>query len=177
MKGASVFLLSTVTLVLVAAVAAAQMATEESPEMQTLTYPADWNHPWMDGWLDPKNPQPPYMPVDTPLGSGPYKAILATEPGAENLVAYYPASLDALGDIKLPILLWGNGSCTFRGNKYRHLLTDISSYGYFVLGGGPLESEARFETTQISSNNALRDPLAPREPSTWSGLSAGSIKG
>ena len=141
-------------------------AFDADEEMQTISFPASWNHPWMDGWLDPQNPQPAYMPVGTPLGSGPYKAIMATEPGAENLVAFYPADLSALGEARMPVLLWGNGSCTYRGNKYRHLLTDISSYGYFVLGGGPMDSAARYETTQISSNNALRDPLAPRAPST-----------
>ena len=65
--------------------------------MKTLTIPASWNNPWQDGWNDPTNPRPAYVPNSTPLGSGPYKAILATEPGAEELVAYYPADLVALG--------------------------------------------------------------------------------
>lgn len=142
-----------------------EYGTVPGEEMQTLTFPASWNRPWQDGWLDPTNPRPAYMPNDTPLGSGPYKAILTSEPGAEDLVAYYPANLAALGDSKLPVLIWGNGSCTFNGNKYRHLLTDVASYGYFVMGGGRMNPNGGGnETTQIRSNNGLRDPMAERTP-------------
>ena len=142
-----------------------QSGTVPGEEMKTLTIPASWNHPWQDGWNDPTNPRPAYKPNETPLGSGPYKAILTTEAGAEELVAYYPADLAALGTSKLPVLLWGNGSCTFNGNKYRHLLTDVASYGYFVLAGGRMNPNGGAnETTQIRSNNALRNPLAPPAP-------------
>src|SRR5579864_4776118 len=65
---------------------------------------------WPAGYVDPGQPEPPYMPANTPLGSGPYKAIMTTEPGAEEFVAYFPANLDAVGGKKLPILVWGNGS-------------------------------------------------------------------
>ena len=142
-----------------------QSGTVPGEPMKTLSIPASWNHPWQDGWNDPTNPRPEYKPNDTPLGSGPYKAILATEPGAEELVAYYPANLSALGTAKLPVLVWGNGSCTYNGNKYRHLLTDVASYGYFVLAGGRMNPNGGAnETTFIRSNNALRNPMAPPAP-------------
>src|SRR5690349_7215510 len=48
---------------------------------------------WMPGYIEPGLPQPPYKPANTPLGTGPYKALMATEPGAEEFVAYYPANL------------------------------------------------------------------------------------
>lgn len=106
------------------------------------------------------------MPPDTPLGSGPFKAIMATEPGAEEFVAYYPADLAALGSSKLPVLVWGNGSCTYMGNKFRHFLTDIASHGYFVLAGGPMgpADNGNSETISVAQNNPLRDPEAPRQP-------------
>jgi dienelactone hydrolase len=121
---------------------------------------------WPEGYIEPGIPQPKYMPANTPLGSGPYKAIMATEPGAEDFVAYYPANLAALGAKKLPVVVWGNGSCTYRGNKFRHFLTDIASYGYFALGGGPMgpADDGRSETITIGSNNPLRNPLAPPTP-------------
>ena len=121
---------------------------------------------WPPGYIEPGLPQPPYMPASTPLGTGPYKALMATEPGAEEFVAYYPANLAALGAKKLPIVMWGNGSCTYRGNKFRHFLTDIASYGYFALAGGPMGApdDGRSETITIGSNNPLRDPLAPPAP-------------
>lgn len=142
-----------------------QSGTVPGEAMKTLSVPASWNNPWQDGWNDPANPRPAYVPNETPLGSGPYKAILATEAGAEELVAYYPANLAALGTTKLPVLVWGNGSCTFNGNKYRHMLTDVASYGYFVLAGGRMNPNGGAnETTQIRSNNALRNPMAPPAP-------------
>lgn len=121
---------------------------------------------WMPGYIEPGLPQPAYMPASTPLGSGPYKAIMATEPGAEEFVAYYPADLAALGSRKLPVLVWGNGSCSYVGNKFRHFLTDIASHGYFALAGGAMGAPdgGRSETITMASNNALRDPLAPRPP-------------
>jgi hypothetical protein len=121
---------------------------------------------WPEGYIEPGTPQPPYMPPATPLGTGPYKALMATEPGAEEFVAYYPANLAALGGKKMPVVMWANGSCTYRGNKFRHFLTDISSYGYFVLAGGPMgpDDQGRSETIGIGSNNPLRNPLAPPTP-------------
>ncbi len=121
---------------------------------------------WMPGYVDPTNPQPPYMSPDSPLGTGPYKAIMSTEPGAEDLVAYYPADLNALGNRKLPIMVWGNGSCAYLGNRFRHFLTEISSHGYFIMAGGPMSApdNGRSETVSMSQNNALRDPEAPLAP-------------
>jgi dienelactone hydrolase len=80
----------------------------------------------------------PYFKPDYPLGSGPYKAIMAVEPGLSAHVAYYPANVSELRTKKLPVVIWGNGSCLYAGNRYRQLLTDIASYGYLVVSGGPM---------------------------------------
>jgi len=60
---------------------------------------------------------PPYYTPDTPLGSGPYKAIMATDPTLPEHVMYFPANVDAAG--KLPIIAWGNGACIHAGNRFR----------------------------------------------------------
>ena len=80
----------------------------------------------------------PYFKPDHPLGSGPYKAIMAAEPGLSAHVAYYPADLEPLGARKLPVLIWGNGSCLYAGNRYRSFLTEIASHGYLAISGGPI---------------------------------------
>jgi len=80
----------------------------------------------------------PYYKPDVPLGSGPHKAIMAAEAGLSAHVAYFPANLAALGARKMPILIWGNGSCLYAGNRYRQFLTDVASYGYLVIAGGPM---------------------------------------
>jgi dienelactone hydrolase len=80
----------------------------------------------------------PYYKPDVPLGSGPYKAVMATEPGLSAHVAYYPANLAELGTKKMPVLVWGNGSCLYAGNRYRQFLTEVASHGYLVIAGGPM---------------------------------------
>ena len=80
----------------------------------------------------------PYFKPDYPLGSGPYKAVMATEKGLSAHLAYYPAALAQLGSKKMPVVIWGNGSCLYAGNRYRQFLTEIASYGYLVITGGPM---------------------------------------
>jgi len=80
----------------------------------------------------------PYYKPDVPLGSGPYKAIMAVENGLSAHVAYYPADLAQLGTKKMPVFIWGNGSCLYAGNRYRQFLTEIASHGYLVIAGGPM---------------------------------------
>jgi dienelactone hydrolase len=80
----------------------------------------------------------PYFKPDVPLGSGPYKAVMSEEKGLSAHVAYYPADLAKLGTKKLPVLIWGNGSCLYAGNRYRSFLTDVASHGYLAIAGGPM---------------------------------------
>jgi dienelactone hydrolase len=63
---------------------------------------------------------------------------MAVEPGLSAHVVYYPADLSALGTKKLPVVIWGNGSCLYAGNRYRSFLTELASHGYLVIAGGPL---------------------------------------
>ncbi len=80
----------------------------------------------------------PYFKPDVPLGSGRYRAIMAEEKGLSAHVAYYPADLAPLGNKKMPVVIWGNGSCLYAGNRYRQFLTEIASHGYLVITGGPM---------------------------------------
>jgi dienelactone hydrolase len=81
---------------------------------------------------------PPYFKPGYPLGSGPYKAVMSVEADLPKHVAYYPADLAPLGARKLPVVIWGNGSCLYAGNRYRSFLTEIASHGYLVISGGPM---------------------------------------
>ena len=80
----------------------------------------------------------PYYKPDVPLGSGPFKAIMAVEQGLSAHVSYAPATLSPLGTRKLPVMIWANGSCLYAGNRYRQFLTEVASYGYLVIAGGPM---------------------------------------
>lgn len=84
----------------------------------------------------------------TPLGSGPFKAIMAEAASLPAHTIYRPKDLAALGDRKLPIVAWGNGGCVDNGSSFRWFLTEIASYGFLVIANGPIGA----------------DPMIPRIP-------------
>jgi dienelactone hydrolase len=107
----------------------------------------------------------PYYKPDVPLGSGPYKAIMAEEKGLNAHVAYYPADLEPLGNKKLPVVIWGNGSCLYAGNRYRQFLTEIASYGYLVISGGPIaavEQEVGPQSNPLTRAAGAADARPPQ---------------
>ncbi len=75
---------------------------------------------------------------NTPMGTGPYQAIMEQDPGLPTHTEYLPADLAALGNQKLPIVAWGNGGCANAGNLFRNFLTEISSYGFLAIAIGPI---------------------------------------
>ncbi len=77
-----------------------------------------------------------WQPDNTPLGTGPYKAIMAQDPSLPDHTLYYPANMDAAG--KLPVITWGNGACINAGNRFRIFLTELASHGFLVVSGGPI---------------------------------------
>lgn len=78
--------------------------------------------------------RPVYLAPETPLGSGPYPAVMATDPNLPDHVLYHPADLAAAGE--LPIIVWGNGACIHAGNRFRIFLTELASHGFLVLSAG-----------------------------------------
>jgi dienelactone hydrolase len=99
----------------------------------------------------------PHQPHDTPLGSGPYKAIMATDESLPAHVLYYPAHPAKAG--KLPVVAWGNGACINAGNRFRGFLTEIASHGYLVLANGVMASDNLEVGPQ--ENPAIRKPGDP----------------
>jgi hypothetical protein len=78
----------------------------------------------------------PHQPNDKPLGTGPFKAIMAEDPSLPDHTLYYPANMGPAG--KLPVITWGNGACLNAGNRFRDFLTEIASHGFLVVSGGPI---------------------------------------
>ena len=106
----------------------------------------------------------PYFKPDVPLGSGPYKAIMATESALPEHVVYYPADLAQLGSKKMPVVIWGNGSCLYAGNRYRQFLTEIASHGYLVITGGPMgevEQEVGPQSNPVTRAQGAADARTP----------------
>jgi dienelactone hydrolase len=82
-------------------------------------------------------------PPSTPLGSGPYAAIMEEADSLPAHTIYRPKDLAALGDRRLPIVAWGNGGCVNDGSSFRWFLSEIASYGFLVIANGPIGADPR----------------------------------
>jgi hypothetical protein len=80
---------------------------------------------------------PPVLPAATPLGAGPFKAIMEVDPTLAKHTVYRPDDMRAVGSAKLPIMAWGNGACSANGNSFRVFLAEIASHGYLIIASGP----------------------------------------
>jgi dienelactone hydrolase len=96
-----------------------------------------------------------YTPASTPIGTGPYKAIMEVDPRLPTHTVYRPADLAALKGAKLPIVAWGNGACRNAGNIFRQHLSEVASHGFLAIAIGPIGTPAD-----------EADPAAPRPGAT-----------
>ena len=104
--------------------------------------------------------RPAYLPGETPLGGGPFKAVMVADETLPAHVLYYPADLAKAG--KLPVVVWGNGACINAGNRFRIFLTQIASHGYLVAANGVMANTELEVGPQ--ENPAIRAPGAPPPP-------------
>ncbi len=101
--------------------------------------------------------------ADTP-GTGPFEPLKEIDPGLPDQVVYRPADLDALGDSKLGVYVFGNGGCSNDGASARLHLLNVASHGYLAIapGGiynGPDKTEAPPRPADTSIEN-----YAPTHP-------------
>lgn len=73
-------------------------------------------------------------------GTGPFAAVMETDPGLPDHVIYRPANLAGMGKRKLGVLAWGNGGCRADGASARQHLLEIASHGYLVVAPGGIYS-------------------------------------
>ncbi len=106
---------------------------------------------------------PRVPPANTPLGTGPFKAIMEVDPTLPKHTVYRPNDMSALGSVKLPIMAWGNGACSDNGNSFRVFLTEIASHGYLIIASGPIGPDsAQFPPTMAPARGAA-PTAAPKQ--------------
>ena len=111
----------------------------------------------------PASNAPKVLPATTPLGTGPFKAIMEVDPTLAKHTVYRPNDISAVGSAKLPIMAWGNGACAADGNSFRLFLTEIASHGYLVIANGPIGPDrAQFPPTMAPNRGAA--PAGARGP-------------
>lgn len=71
-------------------------------------------------------------------GTGRFPALKEVDPGLPGQVVYRPADLSALGNTKLGIYAFGNGSCTDDAAHTRFHPMEIASHGYLAIVPGSI---------------------------------------
>lgn len=72
------------------------------------------------------------------VGTGRFPALKEVDPGLPGQVVYRPADLSALGNTKLGIYAFGNGSCTDDAAHTRFHPMEIASHGYLAIVPGSI---------------------------------------
>ncbi len=85
-------------------------------------------------------------------GSGPYKAIAATEKSLPDFTVYRPDNIKSAveSEGKLPVMVFGNGACADTSISHENLLSEVASNGYIVIAIGALkmENSPEWESTE-----------------------------
>ena len=110
----------------------------------------------------PPSEKPPEIAAETPIGSGPHRAIMEMDAGLPDHTIYHPAGLAEAG--KMPIVVWGNGACANSGSAFRWFLSDIASYGYLVIANGVITPARAFSPSYA--------PVAPVSPASITATAA-----
>jgi len=106
------------------------------------------------------------MPDNT--GTGPYPAMKEEVPSLPDQVIYHPRDLDGMNGLKLGVVAWGNGGCSFDGASSRFHLLELASHGYLVVAGGRIlsgpgahepEPVAEGEPPRRTSHTSLRQAV------------------
>lgn len=76
-------------------------------------------------------------------GSGPYKAIAASEKSLSDFTVYRPVDIEKAvkKEGKLPVMVFGNGACANTSISHENLLSEVASHGYIVIAIGALKME------------------------------------
>lgn len=114
---------------------------------------------------------PDWVPHDSPVGSGPFPAVMEMVPGLPQHTVYRPADLQAPGLRPLPVVAWGNGACVNVGNRFRWFLSEIASHGFVVVAAGPIGPR---EAEQLSGGGNLRGRPAPGSPAALAAAATGA---
>ena len=77
-------------------------------------------------------------------GTGPFKAIMATDASLATHTIFRPVDLSVFGEKnKLPIIAWGNGACANSPWEHINFLSEVASYGFLVIAIGPMPQEGQ----------------------------------
>lgn len=104
-------------------------------------------------------------------GTGAFPATTYVESGLTDQLVYRPANLAGLGDTKLGIYVFGNGSCTDDAAHSRFHLLEVASHGYLAIVPGAIytgpNAVERPAPTAENSNQPATAPAQLSEAINW----------
>lgn len=94
-------------------------------------------------------------------GSGPYKALAATEESLPDFVVYRPEYIQKAvkREGHLPVLVWANGGCMNSSIHHERLLTEVASHGYIIVAIGALQMTVEERTHEHTPDDELLKAL------------------
>src|ERR1044071_7825224 len=93
-------------------------------------------------------------------GTGPYKALMLTEPTLPTHTVFRPKDMSSFGKKnKLPIIAWGNGACANSPWEHVNFLSEVSSYGFLVVAIGPMPKEGERGGGSRSTSSQMLDAI------------------
>ncbi len=93
-------------------------------------------------------------------GSGPYKAIAATEKTLRDYVVYRPEDIaSAKQDAPLPVVVFANGGCNDTSLPFERMLSEIASHGYIVIALGAMQNSLDDRTLNKSPNEKMPEAV------------------
>ena len=90
-------------------------------------------------------------------GTGPYKAIVASESELPDYVIYRPINVQQAAKAagQLPLIVFANGACSDSSLEYERMLTEIASHGYLIMTLGPIQHVAHDRPMKQSTNEQM----------------------
>lgn len=77
-------------------------------------------------------------------GTGPYKALMASDRTLATHTVFRPKDLGPFGEkAKLPVVVWGNGACANSPWEHVNFLSEVASHGFLVIAVGPMPAEGQ----------------------------------
>lgn len=90
-------------------------------------------------------------------GSGPFKAIAASESSLPDYVVYRPKDLQSVAKKQqaLPLIVFANGGCNDTSYPFERMLSEVASHGYLVVALGSLQRRLDDRTLNKSPNQQM----------------------
>jgi hypothetical protein len=96
--------------------------------------------------------------TDTSGGSGPFKAASFTDPTLPKHTIYAPQTPPP-ADVKLPVIVWGNGLCAATGTFFYNFLMEVASHGFVVIANGAPAAAPASTSSSAASGGTLSSLL------------------